>query len=147
MADVELTEGNAGTTNATFTLSLSGPASVPIAVDYQTEDGTATAGSDYVATSGTATFPVGTTSVDVVVPVNGDTGHEPDEGFTLKLRNPLNVRLAGTGPGPFWTRVTTAGEPPPGATGGGAYDAGTDRLMVYRRSGRAPSTRASSASS
>ena len=70
-----------------------------------------------MATSGTATFPVGTTSATVVVPVNGDTGHEPDEGFTLKLRNPLNVILAGTGPGPFWTRVTTAGEPPPGPHG------------------------------
>ena len=131
VADVELTEGSAGTTNATFTLSLSAPGSVPIAVDYQTEDGTASAGSDFVATSGTATFPVGTTSATVVVPVNGDTGHEPDEGFTLKLRNPLNVVLAGTGPGPFWTRVTTAGEPPRVPTFGGAYDAETDRLMTF----------------
>ena len=131
VADVDLTEGEAGTTNATFTLSLSGPASVPIAVGYQTEDGTATAGTDYVATSGTATFPEGTTSVNVVVPVHGDTGHEPDEGFTLKLRNPLNVRLVGTGPGPSWTHVTTAGAPPPVPTFGGVYDAGTDRLMTF----------------
>ena len=113
VADIEITEGNEGTTNATFTLSLSGPASVPIAVDYQTEDGAATAGTDYVATSGTATFPRGQPSVDVVVPVNGDTGHEPDESFTLKLRNPLNVKLAGTGRAPSGRMSRRRARPPP----------------------------------
>jgi photosystem II stability/assembly factor-like uncharacterized protein len=140
VTDVDLNEGDSGTTSATFTLSLSAAGGVPIAVDYQTEDATATGGSDFVATAGTAAFPVGTTSATVVVPVNGDTGHEPDEGFTLKLRNPLNVSLAGTGPGPFWASVAAAGTPPEAYTDGGAYDAGTDRLMVFDAPGSALDT-------
>ena len=101
VADVEVTEGDAGTTNATFTLSLSGPASVPIAVDYQTEDGTASAGTDYVATSGTATFPVGTTSVE-----RGGSGqrrHRPRTGRRLHLEaaQPAEREPRGDRPGPL----------------------------------------------
>ena len=50
-----VTEGNVGTTPVTFTISYSGNPN-PVSVDWTTVDGTATAGSDYVAASGTATF-------------------------------------------------------------------------------------------
>ena len=50
-----VTEGNVGTTAVTFTISYSGNPN-PVSVDWATVDGTATAGSDYVAASGTASF-------------------------------------------------------------------------------------------
>ena len=57
--DVTVTEGNSGTTNATFTVTLDGAATGTVTVDYATANGTATAPSDYTATSGTLTFAPG----------------------------------------------------------------------------------------
>ena len=60
--DVTVTEGNTGSVNATFTLTLSAAYGTPITVHYATADGTATAGSDYTAASGDVTFAAGQTS-------------------------------------------------------------------------------------
>jgi len=86
--DVSVTEGNAGTTTATFTVSLNPAAAGTVTVDYATADGSATAGSDYVATSGTLTFPAGSTSQPISVTVNGDTQFEANETFFVNLSNP-----------------------------------------------------------
>ncbi len=90
-----VTEGNSGTTNATFTLSLSGPSISAVTVTVATADGTATSASgDYVAISPTTyTFAAGTTSQTVTVLVNGDTNVEPDETFTINLSNPSGATL------------------------------------------------------
>src|SRR5262249_26832683 len=72
-------EGNSGTAALTFTVSLSNLSYQTVRVDYATADGTAAAGSDYAATSGTLTFAPGQTSKTVTVTVNGDTTFEPDE--------------------------------------------------------------------
>ena len=82
-----VTEGNSGSTNAVFTLSV--PKALPYTVlfDYATVDVTATAGVDYTATSGTGTLTAGQTSVTVSVPVLGDTDVESDETFTLNISN------------------------------------------------------------
>ena len=45
--DVTVTEGNAGTVNATFTVSLSGPAPTAVAITWRTADGTADSPGDY----------------------------------------------------------------------------------------------------
>ncbi|UFN49473.1 cellulase family glycosylhydrolase [Roseomonas sp. OT10] len=96
--DVAVAEGNAGTTNATFTVSLSQAASAPVTVRYATANGTATAGSDYAAASGTLTFAAGETSKTVTVKVTGDTAVEADEGFTLLLSGATGATIAdGTG--------------------------------------------------
>ena len=98
--DVTVTEGNGGTVNATFTLSLNGPSGRSLSVDYATADGTATAPADYQATSGTATFTAGQTAQQVTVLVNGDVLDEANETFTLNLTNAVNVTIAdpqGTG--------------------------------------------------
>ncbi|HZQ27746.1 MAG TPA: Calx-beta domain-containing protein [Acidimicrobiales bacterium] len=87
--DVTMSEGNFGTTMATFTITRS-ETSWPATVGYATSDGTATAGSDYVATSGTATFAPAATTVTVSVPVNGDIQVEPDETFFLDLSSPAS---------------------------------------------------------
>jgi ribosomal protein L35AE/L33A len=91
--DVTVTEGNGGTVNATFTLSLNLPSGRDVSVDYATADGTAQAPADYQATSGTATFTAGQTSQQVTVLVNGDLLDETNETFTLNLTNAVNVTI------------------------------------------------------
>jgi hypothetical protein len=95
VADVTLVEGTGGTTDAVFVVTRSsGVGSASIA--YATTDGTARAGSDYLATTGTVTFAEGETSKEVRVAVIGDETFEPDETFTLTLSNPVGVRLPAT---------------------------------------------------
>ena len=67
--DVTVTEGDSGTTNATFTVTLAPASGQNVSVDYATADGTATAPADYAATSGTLTFAPGQTTKTVTVPV------------------------------------------------------------------------------
>jgi len=87
-------EGDTSSTNLKLAVSLSGPATTPVTVDYATVDGTAIAGSDYTAVSGTASFAVGQTTVVVNVPVLGDTEVEGDETFTLSLSNAVGAPIA-----------------------------------------------------
>ena len=89
-------EGNSGTKQFTFTVSLSVASGKTATVDYATADGTAEAGSDYVATSGTLSFAAGVTSKTVKVTVNGDTTIEPDETFFVNLSNASNATIADT---------------------------------------------------
>ncbi len=85
---VGLTEGNAGTTNLTFTISYTGTPN-NISVDWATADGTATAPADYTASSGTATFTLaGAMSQTITIPVAGDLLDEANETFTVNLTNP-----------------------------------------------------------
>jgi subtilisin family serine protease len=98
--NVSVTEGNSGTTNAVFAVSLSASSTNTITVDFATANGSATAGSDYAGTSGTLTFAPGTTSQTITVQVNGDTTVEPSETFLVNLSNPTNATIAagqGTG--------------------------------------------------
>ena len=97
MADLSVLEGNAGTSLAVFTVSLSAASSAAVSVDYATEDGTAATGDqDYVATSGTLTFTPGQTSQTISVPVNGDTKFEVNETFALRLSSAVNASIART---------------------------------------------------
>lgn len=83
--DVTVSEGNSGTVNAAFTVTLSAPASDLVTVNWGTVDGTATTPSDYAAASGSLTFPAGQTIRTVTVAVNGDTSGEADETFFVNL--------------------------------------------------------------
>ncbi len=94
VADVSLEEGNAGSVDAVFTVTLSPASGKTTTVDYATRDGTATASSDYSPVSGTLTFNPGETRRTIQVPVLGDAVDEPDETFTLALSNPVNGILA-----------------------------------------------------
>ena len=85
IADAQVTEGNAGTQQMLFTVTLSNAASGPVSVTYATQNGTAMAGSDYVAATGTLSFAAGETSKTIAVAVNGDTAVEANEGFSLLL--------------------------------------------------------------
>jgi glucose/arabinose dehydrogenase/disulfide oxidoreductase YuzD len=94
--DVSVTEGNSGTTNASFTVSLSNPSSQTITVNFGTANGTATAASDYTSASGTVTFTTGQTSQPVNITVTGDTTFEASETFTVNLTSPVNATIADT---------------------------------------------------
>jgi subtilisin family serine protease len=94
VGDASVVEGDAGTTSVMLTVSLSGATSVPVTVDYATADATATAGSDYVAKTGSLSFPPGQTSQTIGVTVNGDTTVEPDETFLVNLANPAWATIA-----------------------------------------------------
>jgi hypothetical protein len=82
-------EGASGTTSlATITLTRTGGLSEGVTVDYATSNGTATAGSDYLATSGTLSFGLGQTSARFTVEVQGDAEAEGNESVVLTLSNP-----------------------------------------------------------
>jgi uncharacterized repeat protein (TIGR01451 family) len=87
-------EGNSGTTNLTFILTLSKPSLQTVMVDYATRDASAEAGSDYSAAFGVAIFPPGVTNQQILVSVNGDLLSEDDETFWLMLTNAVNATLA-----------------------------------------------------
>ena len=91
--DVTLNEGNAGTTSYTFTVTLSAAAGSAITVDYATEDGSALAGSDYAATTGTLTFNPGQTSKTITLSVVGDTMPEGHETFSVGLFNAVGATI------------------------------------------------------
>ena len=91
IGDRTLAEGNGGTTNFQFTISIAAESSLPVEVDYATAPGTATPGTDYTHTTGHATIAPGNFSTTIVVPVAGDTTFEPDETFVVNLSNPLNA--------------------------------------------------------
>ena len=91
VGDVTVLEG-AG--SATVTVSLSLASGKTITVNYATSDGTATAGSDYTARSGSLTFVPGDTSKTVSVPIASDTVNESDETFTFTLSNASNATFA-----------------------------------------------------
>lgn len=94
-------EGNAGTTPFFFTVTLSAASATPVTVAYQTADGSATtADVDYLATSGTLTFPAGTLTQTITVDVQGDPTVEPNETFSVTLSAPSGATIAvaqGTG--------------------------------------------------
>src|SRR6478735_9168338 len=79
VSDVTLIEGDAGTTSALVTVKLTGASNPNVTVSYKTANGTALAGSDYQAASGTLTFQKGQTSKAIVIPVIGDKLAEPNE--------------------------------------------------------------------
>ena len=94
VGDASLAEGNSGTKQMVFTVSLSQAATGPVTVNYATANGTATAGQDYVAKSGTITFAAGETQKTVSVTINGDKVAELNESLALNLSSPSGATLA-----------------------------------------------------
>jgi ribosomal protein L35AE/L33A len=85
VGDVSVTEGDSGTTLATFPVTLDRPATGPVTVHVATADGTAVAPGDYTTISVDVPFAAGELSKSVSVPVAGDRVDEPDETFTMAL--------------------------------------------------------------
>ena len=94
IADVSVTEGNSGTSNATFTVSLAAASGFTVTVNYATANGTATTSGDYSARSGTLTFAPGSLTQTFTVPIAGDTTNEPTETFVVNLSGASNATIA-----------------------------------------------------
>ncbi len=92
--DASVTEGDSGTATLTFTVSLDHASASTVTVNYATADGTATAGTDYTAKSGTLSFAAGETSKTVGVTVAGDIVTEPDETVLLNLSSAGNATIS-----------------------------------------------------
>jgi hypothetical protein len=87
---------DAGAANILVTLDV--PSGLTVTVEYATADGTATAGEDYAAVSGTLTFTPGVSSRAFVVPIMGDEIEEGEETVTLTLSNAGNAAIGGNNP-------------------------------------------------
>ena len=92
ISDTQVVEGNSGTTNAEFVITLSAPWTNSVTVAYTTHEVPydflnqpypATSGVDFMATNGTVTFAPGETNKSVFVQVIGDTTNEANEPFGL----------------------------------------------------------------
>lgn len=100
ISDSTVTEGDNGPHQALFHVQLAPPSSLPITVNFVTADGSAQAGADYAAQSGTLTFPPGATLATIAVPILGDLLHEAAETFKVVLTGAVDatlVRDTGTG--------------------------------------------------
>ncbi|MCX5671736.1 MAG: PA14 domain-containing protein, partial [Planctomycetota bacterium] len=94
ISDVQVTEGDAGTVNAVFTVTLAPVSGRTVTVDWATADGTALAPADYAAAGGTLTFLEGETTKQVTVVVQGDLLDENDETFSVNLSGETNATIA-----------------------------------------------------
>ncbi len=96
ISDAAISEGNSGTTNLNFTLSLTKAATKPITVKVKTKDGFAKAGEDYTALDQTITISVGESNKLITVSVVADDIKEADDDFQLILSDPVNAVLVNT---------------------------------------------------
>ena len=94
VGNVTVAEPATGTAQAAFTVTLSKASTTPVTVNYATANGTATAGADYTATSGTLSFAPGVTSQQIAVPVLLDSAAESNETFTVTLSSPTGATIA-----------------------------------------------------
>ncbi len=118
IGDVTVNEA-AGT--ATFTVTLSAASGLPVSASFATTNGSATAGADYTATSGTLNFAPGVVSQTITVPITNDVVYEGSESFTVALSAPVNAAI---GDGSAVGTITDDG------TGSGGGDNDTPTLIV-----------------
>jgi ELWxxDGT repeat protein len=88
IADARVVEGNSGTTPLHFKVTRSGDLSQASTVAFATSSGTAASGTDFVAASGSVSFPAGIAEAFIDVDVNGDTEPEGDETLFVTLSSP-----------------------------------------------------------
>ena len=117
VSDASITEGNSGTSNLTFNITLSAPVPQTINLGYGTANGTAKAGSDFNnsfsdsdgGTPGMLTITAGQTSATITVPIIGDTINEATEVFYVLLNDSGAVVY---GPGRGIGTITDTDAPP-----------------------------------
>ena len=113
VTDSFVIEGDSGTAQMIFTVSLSAASGQSIEVGYTTADGTAISSVDYVGGSGLVTFAPGITEQTIIVEIIGDSDPEATESFNVTLINPLNATLADdTGEGAILDNEIPSSTPP-----------------------------------
>jgi hypothetical protein len=93
IANATVAEGNAGTTNMTFTVTLSAISGKTVTVNYATANGSALAPADYQASSGALTFAPGTATRAIVVPVVGNTIDTANKTLVVTLSAAANATI------------------------------------------------------
>ncbi|SDJ04544.1 Calx-beta domain-containing protein [Frankineae bacterium MT45] len=93
VGDTSVTRQTSGTKNATFTVTLTPASTATVTVNYSTSNGSAVAGTDFTATSGTLTFAPGTTSQTVSVAITANSASTVDRYYYLSLGSPVNASL------------------------------------------------------
>jgi len=88
-----LKPGLGNNTQADFVISLDSASAKNIYINYATKDGTAIAGKDYEAKTGTATFSPGEVSKSIPVKIIGNNFKTTNTKFYLMLNKPVNVEL------------------------------------------------------
>ena len=124
---VPFAEGDSGTTNLIFMVTRSGDTAPPLTVNYATQNGTALAGTDYIATNGTLSFAASQTTASIAVPIIGNTLLQSNRTFTVALYNPLES-ASFSGP-----TTIVAGDSPFSATSGDFNADGRLDLAVPNR--------------
>ena len=130
MADASAPEG--GTLAFAVTLAPAAPGTV--SVDWATSDGTAKAGTDYTAASGTLVFAPGETSKTVSVAVLADEEAEGAETMVLTLSNASGAGLAdarATGTVSDPAQVAPAGPPPAVSIADATVDEGPGAVLAF----------------
>ena len=94
VADASLVEGDSGTGDMIFTVTRTGDLAGASNVSYQTQDGTAKAGTDYIAQYGTAHFAAGSATTTIPVPILGNSVYQPNRAFTLVAWEQQRVNFA-----------------------------------------------------
>jgi Calx-beta domain./FG-GAP repeat. len=95
IGDLSISEGNSGAKQATFVVQLSQASPSPVTYNIATANGTATAGTDYVARSLTGeSIAAGTTSRSFAVSIMGDTAVESNETFFVNVNSVANATVA-----------------------------------------------------
>jgi uncharacterized repeat protein (TIGR01451 family) len=91
IADAAITEGNVGTTDMLFAVTLSASSPETVSVNYSTASGSAHEGEDYLGTNGVLVLPPGITNAFISVAVIGDEIVESNEEFFVNLSDPTNA--------------------------------------------------------
>ena len=94
VSDPVVTEGDNGGRQAVFEIQLSQGAATDLTFDFETQDGTAVAGQDFVAQSGQVTFLAGQTLAAVTIDLVGDSSAEVTEAFSLVVTPDLAAASA-----------------------------------------------------
>lgn len=97
ISDTVVDEGDEGETQAVFEVTLSRPSTMTVEVSFETMDGTATAGEDYRASTGTVELMPGETAATVEVAVFGDTEVEANELFLVQLSGEVGAVIGDGG--------------------------------------------------
>lgn len=92
--DVAITEGNTGNASADLLVALNHPSASQITVQFETVEGSATAGADYQSRSGTVIFAPRQVAQTISIPINSDTSPEITETFVVNLSTPTNASIA-----------------------------------------------------
>lgn len=112
ISDVAVPEGNTGTVDAVFTVTLSQASTTQVTVNFATANGTATQPDDYQETTGTLIFAPNETSKTIRVPVVGDTLREGNENLLVNLSGAVGA-IVSDAQGIGTIQDDDGGEPPP----------------------------------